>query len=121
MEQNTFIKILHSNHLNNKDPFLVKIITSRGTSSQVKRIFVASTTSGTYCDKIILFMLCLFVTRREFLVQEYIPEFEAMNHEDLLDFQRREEDANVTNRRKINPINDRTGIQNLMRRIVDTI
>ena len=45
-------------------------------------------------------MLWLFDKRREFLVQEYIPEFGAMNHEDLLDFERREEDENVTNRRK---------------------
>ena len=44
-----------------------------------------------------------------------------MNHEDLLDFQLREEDENVTNRRKINLINDITGIQKLMRQIVDSI
>ena len=44
--------------------------------------------------KISIFMLCLFDTRREFLIQEYIPEFEAVNHEDLLDFQRCEEDEN---------------------------
>ena len=44
-----------------------------------------------------------------------------MNHEDILDFQRREEDENVTNRRKIIPINERTGIQNLMRQLVDSI
>ena len=58
---------------------------------------------------------------REFIVQEYIPEFEAMNHEDFLEFQQREEDENVTNRRNINPINERTGIQNLMMQLVDEI
>ena len=66
-------------------------------------------------------MLWLFDKRREFLVQEYIPEFGAMNHEDLLDFQRSEEDENVTNRRKINPINERKGIRKLMRQLVDAI
>ena len=81
---------------------------SLGTSRQVERIFVASNTSGTYSAKIILFVLYLFDTRREFIVQEYIPEFEAMNHEDLLDFQRRKENENVTNRRKRNHINERT-------------
>ena len=30
----------------------------------------------------------LFDTRRGFLVQEYIPDFEAINHVDLLGFQR---------------------------------
>ena len=40
-------------------------------------------------------MLWLFDTRREFLIQEYIPEFEAMNHEDFLEFQLCEEDDNV--------------------------
>ena len=55
-----------------------------------QKIFVASTTSGTYSENIILFVLWLFDTRREFLVQEYIPEFKTINHEDLLDFQRRE-------------------------------
>ena len=44
-----------------------------------------------------------------------------MYHEDLLDFQRREEDENVTNRRKINTINERTCIQNLKRQLVDPI
>ena len=44
-----------------------------------------------------------------------------MTHEDLLDFQQKEEDENVTNRRKVNLINDRTGIQNLMRQQVDAI
>ena len=44
-----------------------------------------------------------------------------MNHEDLPDFQRREEDENMTNRRKRNQINERTGIQNLMRKLVDAI
>ena len=39
-------------------------------------------------------MMWVFDTRREFLVQDYIPEFEAMNHEDLLDFQQCEEDEN---------------------------
>ena len=46
-----------------------------GTSRQFKRKFVASNNSGTYRDKIIIFMLWLFDTRREFLVQDYIPEF----------------------------------------------
>ena len=55
-----------------------------------QKIFVASTTSGTYSENIILFVLWLFDTRREFLVQEYIPEFKIINREDLLDFQRRE-------------------------------
>ena len=50
--------------------------------------------------KISIFMLCLFDTRREFLIQEYIPEFEAMNHEDLLGFQQHEEDENVTKQKK---------------------
>ena len=63
----------------------------------------------------------IFDTRREFLVQDYIPEFGAMNHEDLIGFQRREEDENLTNRRKINPINERRGIQKLMRQLVDAI
>ena len=44
-----------------------------------------------------------------------------MNREDPLGFQRREEDENVTNRKNRNPINEITGIQNLMRRLVDTI
>ena len=66
-------------------------------------------------------MMLLFDTRREFLVQEYIPEFKEMNHEDLLDFQRSGEDKNLTNRIKINKINERAGIQNLMRQIVDAI
>ena len=43
-------------------------------------------------------MLWLFDIKGEFLVQEYIPEFDAMNHENLLEFQRREDDENVTNR-----------------------
>ena len=100
---------------------LVKTIEARGTSRQVKISFVASTTSGTYCENIILFVLWIFDTRREFLVQEYITEFEAMSHEDLLDFQRREEDENVTNRRKRNPINERIGIRKLTRQLVDVI
>ena len=66
-------------------------------------------------------MLWIFDTRREFLVQEYIPELEAMSHEELLDFQRREEGENVTNRRKRNPINKITCIQKLMRQIVHKI
>ena len=33
-----------------------------------------------------------------------------MNHEDLLDFQQHEENENVTNQKKINPINEITGI-----------
>ena len=40
-----------------------------------------------------------------------------MNHEDLLDFQRREEDEILTNRRKINPKNERTGIKKLMKHL----
>ena len=94
---------------------------SRGTSRKVERSFVALTTSGTYSEKIVLFVLWIFDKRREFLVQEYIPEFEAMNHEDLLDFQRHEEDENVTNRRNRNQINERTGIKNLIRQLVDAI
>ena len=66
-------------------------------------------------------MLWLFDKRREFIFQGYIPEFEAMNHEDLLDFQRHEEDENVTNRRKIDKINKRIGIKNQTRQLVDTI
>ena len=93
----------------------------RGPSRQVERSFATSTTYGTYSDKIILFMLWLFDTRRKILVQEYITEFEAMNHEDLIDFQRHEEDENLTSRRKRNPINERTGIQMIMRQLVDTI
>ena len=92
-----------------------------GNSRQVERRFDTSSNSGTYSDNIVLFVLWLFDTRRGFLFQEYIPEFKAMNHEDLLDFQRREEDENVTNRRKINQIYEITGIQNMMRQIVDAI
>ena len=44
-----------------------------------------------------------------------------MNNEDLLDSQQREEDENVTYRRKINPINEKIGIKNIMRQIVDDI
>ena len=44
-----------------------------------------------------------------------------MNHEDHLDFQQREEGESLTNRRKKNTINERTGILNLMRQIVDAI
>ena len=79
------------------------------------------TTYGTYSDKIILFMLWLFDTRREFLIQECIPEFKATNHEDLLEFQRHEEDKNVTKRRKRNTINEISGIRNLTRQLVDAI
>ena len=100
---------------------LVKTIEARGNSRQVERIFVAPTTYGTYSDKIILFVLWLFDTRREFLIQEYISEFEDMNHEDLLEFQRREEDKNATNRRKRNTINERKGIRKLMSQMVDKI
>ena len=87
---------------------LVKTIEARVTFGKVERIFVASTTSRTYSDKIILFMLWIFDTRGEFLVQEYIFEFECMSHEEIIGFQQREEDENVTKRRKINPINDIT-------------
>ena len=66
-------------------------------------------------------MLWLFDTRSKFLIQEYIPELEAMNHEDLLKFQRREEDENMTNRINRNQINEITEIQKLMRKIVDAI
>ena len=59
----------------------------QGNPKQVERSFAASTTSGTLSDKIVIFMLWIFDTRREFIVQEYIPEFEAMNHEYLIDFQ----------------------------------
>ena len=44
-----------------------------------------------------------------------------MNNEDLLDFQRREEDENLNNRRKRNMINEITVIQKLMKKLVDTI
>ena len=86
----------------------------RGTSRKVEKRFVAPTTYGTYSENIFLVMLCLFDTRREFLVQEYIPKFEAMNHEDLLDFQRREEDENMTSRGKRHKNNERTVIQNMI-------
>ena len=66
---------------------LVKTIEVRGTYRQPKIIFVELTTSGTYSDKIVLFVLWIFDTRREFLLQEYIPEFKAMNRKNLLDFQ----------------------------------
>ena len=89
---------------------LVKTLSDRVTYRQVERSFVASITYGTYSDKIILFVLWLFDTRREFLIQECIPEFKATNHEDLLEFQRREEDKNGTNRRNKNLINERTVI-----------
>ena len=85
----------------------------RGTYRQVEQIFVLCTTSVTYSEKIILFMIWMFDQRREFLVQEYIHEFEAMNHEDLLGFQQHKEDEHVTKIRKINQINQRTGIQRL--------
>ena len=79
---------------------LVKTLAERVTYRKVKRSFVASTTSGTYSDKIILFMLWLFDTRKGFIFHKYIPEFESMNHEDLFYFQRREEGDSVTNRAK---------------------
>ena len=58
---------------------------SRGTSRQVERSFVVPTTSGTYSENIILFMLWLFDTIKESLIQEYIPEFKAINHEYCFD------------------------------------
>ena len=94
---------------------------NQGTSRQVKRSFVTETTSGTYSETIILFMMWIFDTRREFIVQEYIPEFKAMNNEYLLDLQQCEEDENVTYRRKINPVNEKIGIKNIMRQIFDEI
>ena len=66
-------------------------------------------------------MLYLFDKRRELLVQEYIPEFRAMNHEDIIEFQRHEGDENVTNKRKRNLTNERTGIRKLMKQLVDAI
>ena len=75
-----------------KMSLIVKTAKARGTFRKVEGSFVASTTYGTYSDKIILFMLWLFYTRRGFLIQEYIPKFESMNHEDLLYFQLSEED-----------------------------
>ena len=102
-------------------PSLVKTIKERGSSRKFERSFLASTTSGTYRDEIIIFMLWLFDIRGGFLVQEYVPEFEATKHEYLLDFQQREEDGNLTNRRKRNPINKRTGVRKLRRQIVDAI
>ena len=92
---------------------------SRGTSRQVKRSFVTETYSGTYSETIILFILWIFDTRREFIIQEYIPEFKAMNNEYLLDSQQLEEDENVTYRRKINPVNKKIGIKNMTRQIVE--
>ena len=79
---------------------------SPGTSRKVEKRFIPWIIYETYSDKIIISMMWIFDTRREFLVQEYIPEFGAMNHEVLLGFQRREEDENSTNRRKINPIDE---------------
>ena len=93
----------------------------QGNSRQLKRSFVASTTSGTLSDKIVIFVLWLFDTRREFIVQDYIPEFEAMNPEDLIDFQRREEVENLIKGINRNQINERKGIQNMMGQIVDAI
>ena len=46
---------------------------------------------------------------------------ESTNHEDILEFQQHKEDENVTNRRKINTINEKTVIQKLMRHLVDKI
>ena len=102
-------------------PSLVKTIKERGSSRKSERSFLASTTSGIYRDEIIIFMLWLFDIRGGFLVQEYVPEFEATKHEYLLDFQQREEDGNLTNRRKRNLINKRTGVRKLTRQIVDAI
>ena len=104
-----------------KWPRDLNVKVSQGTSRQVERRFVALATSRIYSDKIIVSVLCLFDTRRGFLVQEYIPEFEAINHEDLLGFQRREEGENFTNRRKINQINKRIEIQNMLRQKVYAI
>ena len=101
--------------------FFVKYAKARETSSQVEGIFVSPTTSGTYSDIFIRFKIWIFDTRGGVLVQSYIPELEAMNNEDLLDFYRHKEDENFTNKRKGKTINDRTGIRNLMRQIVDTI
>ena len=100
---------------------IVKTIKARGNSRQVKGRFVVLTTSGTYSTKIIYFLLWIFDTRKEFIIQEYIPEFKSMNHEDLLEFPLHKEDENVTNRRKRNPINERTGIKNMMMQLVDEI
>ena len=72
----------------------VKTTEARGTSRQLKIIFFTLNNSGTYSDKIILFMLWILDTISEFLVQEYIPEFEAMNNEDHPDFQQQKEDGN---------------------------
>ena len=72
----------------------------QGNSRQVEIIFIALTNSGTYSNNIIIFIMWLFNKRSAFLVQESIPEIEAMNREDLLYFQRREEDENMTNRGK---------------------
>ena len=94
---------------------------NQGEFTGNKKRFVTSNTSGTYNDKIIILMMWIFDTRREFIVQDYRTELEAMNHEDLPDFQRREEYENVTNRRKRNPSNKRTGIQKMTRQLVDEI
>ena len=93
----------------------------RVTSRQSKISFVVLNTSETYSDKIILFMLRIFDTIRESFPHEYIPEFEAMNNEELFHFQQCEQDENVTNRRKINLINERTCIQKLTSQLVDAI
>ena len=66
-------------------------------------------------------MMWIFDTRREFIVQEYIPEFKATKNENLLDFQQLEEDENMTYRRKINPINENIFNKNIMIKIVDEI
>ena len=92
---------------------------SQGTSRQVKRSFVTETYSGTYSETIILFTMWIFDTRRGFIIQDYIPEFKAMNNEYLLDSQQLEEDKNLTYRRKINPVNKKIGIKNMMRQIVE--
>ena len=44
-----------------------------------------------------------------------------MNHEDLLNFKQHKEYENMTNIRKINMINERTGIQKMMSQIFDSI
>ena len=109
-EKSNNVNYFNYTHLSKTLSFIVKHIESRGDSRQVERRFFVLTTFGIYSDKIILFVLWIFDTRRGFLVQEYIPVFEAMNHEDLLEFQQSDEDENFTKRRKRNIINERTGI-----------
>ena len=62
------------------------MIEARKTCRQVKRSSVTSNIFVTYSENIIIFIIWLFDTRGDFFVQEYIPEFKAINHEDLLDF-----------------------------------